>query len=104
VLDSELFFSIALIASLAGWRSSENGGNTPAQPPVDSTILKSLKWRNVGPDRGGRSIAIAGVRGQPKVGYFGARAVGSGKRPTVANTGPTSPMGRSIAHRSARSR
>ena len=71
-----IVFSIALIASLAGWRSSENGGNTPAQPPVDSTILKSLKWRNVGPDRGGRSIAIAGVRGQPKVGYFGAAGGG----------------------------
>ncbi len=71
-----IVFSIALIASLAGWRTSENVGNAPAQPPIDSTILKSLKWRNVGPDRGGRSIAISGVKGQPKVGYFGATGGG----------------------------
>jgi photosystem II stability/assembly factor-like uncharacterized protein len=30
----------------------------------------------VGPQRGGRSIAISGVRGQPKVGYFGATGGG----------------------------
>ena len=69
--------SVALIASLAGWRS-----NTPTQPPAsalastDSAILKSLHWRNLGPDRGGRSIAISGVKGQPKVGYFGATGGG----------------------------
>ena len=45
-------------------------------PPVDTSIWKSLKWRNVGPDRGGRSIAISGVVGQPKVGYFGATGGG----------------------------
>jgi photosystem II stability/assembly factor-like uncharacterized protein len=73
-------FSIALIVSLAAWRPSETIGVQPLPPsrlaPMDSTILKSLKWRNVGPDRGGRSIAIAGVRGQPKVGYFGAAGGG----------------------------
>ena len=43
---------------------------------IDSTILKGLRWRSLGPDRGGRSIAISGVRGQPKVGYFGATGGG----------------------------
>jgi photosystem II stability/assembly factor-like uncharacterized protein len=72
-----IVLSAALIATLAGWRS---GGTT--QPPagflpsIDSTILKTLKWRNVGPDRAGRSIAISGVVGQPKVGYFGATGGG----------------------------
>jgi photosystem II stability/assembly factor-like uncharacterized protein len=74
-----IVFSIALIASLAGWRSGETVP-LPASglrlPAPDSSILKSLRWRNVGPDRGGRSIAIAGVRGQPKVGYFGATGGG----------------------------
>jgi len=69
-------FSIALIASLAGWRSAENTGAAQPLAPIDSTILKSLKWRNVGPERGGRSIAISGVKGQPKVGYFGASGGG----------------------------
>jgi photosystem II stability/assembly factor-like uncharacterized protein len=43
---------------------------------VDTTIWKTYRWRSVGPDRGGRSIAVSGVKGQPRVGYFGA--VGGG--------------------------
>jgi len=42
----------------------------------DSALLATYKWRNVGPDRGGRSIAVSGVRGRPKEAYFGA--VGGG--------------------------
>jgi len=38
--------------------------------------FKALKWRNVGPVRGGRSIASAGVVGRPNDYYFGA--VGGG--------------------------
>ncbi len=44
--------------------------------PVDSAILNSFKWRNIGPERGGRSIAVSGVRGQPRVAYFGATGGG----------------------------
>jgi photosystem II stability/assembly factor-like uncharacterized protein len=43
---------------------------------IDTTLLKSFRWRAIGPDRGGRSIAVAGVRGRPKEAYFGA--VGGG--------------------------
>jgi photosystem II stability/assembly factor-like uncharacterized protein len=43
---------------------------------VDSTILRGYRWRPLGPDRGGRSIAVSGVRGRPNEGYFGA--VGGG--------------------------
>ena len=43
---------------------------------ADSALLKTYKWRSVGPDRGGRSIAVSGVRGHPKEAYFGA--VGGG--------------------------
>ena len=44
--------------------------------PLDSAILKSYKWRSIGPDRGGRSIAASGVKGRPREAYFGA--VGGG--------------------------
>ncbi|MDE3053220.1 MAG: glycosyl hydrolase, partial [Gemmatimonadota bacterium] len=44
--------------------------------PVDSAFLKTFRWRNIGPERGGRSIAVSGVRGQPKVAYFGATGGG----------------------------
>ncbi|HEY4131814.1 MAG TPA: glycosyl hydrolase, partial [Gemmatimonadaceae bacterium] len=42
----------------------------------DTMIFKGLRWRSVGPERGGRSIAISGVKGQPKLGYFGATGGG----------------------------
>jgi photosystem II stability/assembly factor-like uncharacterized protein len=43
---------------------------------LDSTILDAYRWRNLGPDRGGRSIAVTGVRGHPELAYFGT--VGGG--------------------------
>src|SRR5204863_2770172 len=43
---------------------------------LDATLLATYKWRSVGPDRGGRSIAVSGVKGRPNEGYFGA--VGGG--------------------------
>src|SRR3954467_9391107 len=38
---------------------------------TDTVITKALRWRSIGPDHAGRSIAISGVKGQPKVGYAG---------------------------------
>ncbi len=38
--------------------------------------LKGMKWRLVGPFRGGRVLAVAGVANQPNIYYFGAVAGG----------------------------
>jgi photosystem II stability/assembly factor-like uncharacterized protein len=43
---------------------------------LDSAFLAGYQWRNLGPDRGGRSIAVSGVLGRPDEAYFGA--VGGG--------------------------
>ena len=43
---------------------------------VDSLLLANYAWRNVGPDRGGRSIAVSGVPGRPQEAYFGATGGG----------------------------
>src|SRR5436305_5638570 len=43
-----------------------------AQQRVDDSMMKGLKWRSIGPYRGGRSAAVAGVTSQPQVFYFGA--------------------------------
>src|SRR5262247_2952037 len=43
---------------------------------ADPAILKLYQWRSIGPDRGGRSIAVSGVKGRPREAYFGA--VGGG--------------------------
>ncbi len=41
-------------------------------PTFNNSLLKGLKWRNIGPFGGGRSIACHGVKGQPYTYYFGA--------------------------------
>src|SRR5687767_3865678 len=48
----------------------------PIRSAIDSTIAKSYRWRSIGPDRGGRSIAVSGVKGRPREGYFGATGGG----------------------------
>jgi len=53
---------------------------------IDSEILKGLSWRSIGPLRGGRSIAIAGVRGRPREGYFGATGGGLWKTTSGGET------------------
>ncbi len=45
-----------------------------AQPDFNS--LKELKYRNIGPFRGGRAVAVSGVTSQPSVYYFGATGGG----------------------------
>jgi photosystem II stability/assembly factor-like uncharacterized protein len=42
------------------------------RPPYDPAWLKGMKWRLIGPFRGGRTLAVTGVRGQPDVYYFGS--------------------------------
>src|SRR5205085_6020159 len=44
--------------------------------PSATDSLKVLQWRSIGPYRGGRSTAVAGVASQPMVFYFGG--VGGG--------------------------
>ncbi|HTV02038.1 MAG TPA: hypothetical protein VMF13_15930, partial [Luteitalea sp.] len=45
-------------------------------PKVDLSPLSTLKWRNVGPARGGRSITATGSPGRPLEYYFGATGGG----------------------------
>ena len=55
------------------------GAPTPAYTPptpVDSARFRGRQWRSVGPERGGRSIAVAGSAARPLEYYFGA--VGGG--------------------------
>src|SRR4030095_3272057 len=52
---------------------------TPAQSPQNPTPtepLKALQWRSIGPYRGGRADAVAGVASQPMGYYYGATGGG----------------------------
>jgi len=43
---------------------------------VTDSMFHGLKWRNIGPFRGGRSVASTGVIGQPNVYYMGSTGGG----------------------------
>src|ERR1700720_4338480 len=47
----------------------------PGQPPAAGPF-GAIRWRSVGPDRGGRSIAAAGSAARPLEYYFGATGGG----------------------------
>ena len=50
--------------------------STPSAPVSKQDLIKNLKWRNIGPFRGGRSVAVAGHADQPYTFYFGATGGG----------------------------
>src|SRR3981081_691557 len=47
-----------------------------ANTVVNPNTYQDLRWRSIGPTRGGRSTAAAGVRTQPNVFYMGATGGG----------------------------
>ncbi len=47
-----------------------------SEPAYDESLFQSLEWREVGPYRGGRSAAVAGIPNQRDVYYFGATGGG----------------------------
>jgi hypothetical protein len=49
-------------------------GNGFAQ--VNPAVVGGMKWRQIGPLRGGRVLAVAGVPGDPSTYYFGSVAGG----------------------------
>src|SRR5687768_1933550 len=65
--------AIVAVALLPG-RAQQ--GPAPASQAPPGTVIETLEWRSIGPDRGGRSIAVSGVKGKPREAYFGA--VGGG--------------------------
>lgn len=73
LVPGALFLSVAVLTPSAATGQSSQA---PVPVPVDSALLHSFKWRNLGPARGGRSIAVSGVRSQPDVAYFGATGGG----------------------------
>ena len=57
-----------------------------AAQQFDQSLFKAMKWRSIGPGRGGRAIGVAGVPGDPATYYFGAVAGGVWKTTDAGNT------------------
>src|SRR3954462_11522593 len=76
-------FAIAGVFDRAAVRSQSSAATSSS---VESDILKSFSWRSIGPLRGGRSIAISGVKGRPREAYFGATGGGLWKTTSGGET------------------
>src|SRR5579859_4968163 len=63
--------SVCLIGVLLGVAGTALRAQT-----LDENALKGMKWRQVGPFRGGRALAVTGVAGDPETYYFGSVAGG----------------------------
>jgi len=57
-----------------------------AEPPKLDDLLKGLKYREIGPFRGGRSLTAAGVPSDPNTYYFGSTGGGVWKSTDGAMT------------------
>src|SRR5690242_3987791 len=69
-----------LVAGLAlGYGLTPGGMSHAQQETAPATAVEpwsGLTWRNLGPNRGGRSIAVAGSDARPYEYYFGATGGG----------------------------
>ncbi len=68
----QFFLFLAVSYQLTAISLSAQTNNTN----VADSILSKLHWRNIGPFRGGRSLAVAGHADQPQTFYFGATGGG----------------------------
>jgi len=59
----------ATVLSTPVWGQSKGKAVAAVPSTLDSTTFSALSWRNVGPWRGGRSVAVSGISGQPLT-YF----------------------------------
>jgi photosystem II stability/assembly factor-like uncharacterized protein len=66
-----LFLSLCVLPAIHGADPSP----TPAAG-IDEKLFRGMQWRQVGPFRGGRALAIEGISNEPGVYYFGAVAGG----------------------------
>src|SRR5262249_59799897 len=73
---AQSIFGVSMFLFLASLQPAPSP--TPTLPgPVDEKLFKGIPWRQVGPLRGERALAIEGVPREPAPYYFGAVAGGS---------------------------
>src|SRR2546423_3048907 len=70
-------FLLLLLCGLTARAADPSPSSTPVPPgTIDEKLFRGMQWRQVGPFRGGRALAIEGIPGEPGVYYFGAVAGG----------------------------
>jgi photosystem II stability/assembly factor-like uncharacterized protein len=70
-----LLFCLLIIPITSYGQKQKNKANQ-SKVAVQDSLFHGLKWRNIGPFRGGRSVASTGVIGQPQTYYMGSTGGG----------------------------
>src|SRR5260370_8130153 len=83
-------FLASLSFSQSKKQSSQPASTQPSTGAIDEKLFGAMRWRQVGPFRGGRVLAVTGVPGEPNVFYFGGASTGILKsRDAAPNWHPT---------------
>jgi photosystem II stability/assembly factor-like uncharacterized protein len=65
-------FSAVLMCLTCGlWQPAAAQGPSPSAPGVNVSDWRELRWRNIGPHRGGRGKSAVGIPDQPNVFFIG---------------------------------
>ena len=76
----------AALLAPAALRAQPAAPGSAFAPAIDTAVMRALRWRNIGPARGGRVTAVAGVASQPHTFYFGATGGGVWKTENAGQT------------------
>jgi photosystem II stability/assembly factor-like uncharacterized protein len=71
-----LLASTLTVPATASPRPARPDAPAAVKPAVDPALFKGMKWREIGPFRGGRVAAVTGVRGDRNTYYFGGTGGG----------------------------
>ena len=64
------------VASAAAPAPAASAPAAAVHATVNPSLFQALQWRGIGPYRGGRALAVAGIPGESSTFYFGAVAGG----------------------------
>jgi photosystem II stability/assembly factor-like uncharacterized protein len=77
----KLILAIGVVSTLTATAPNYSASTLSAQAnqTVDPSLYSGMKWRSVGPARGGRSLAVGGSESRPLEYWFGATGGGAWK-------------------------
>ncbi len=76
LLLSPLFLLLVLTSPAAAAKPPKAAASPAAKTAVDPALFKAMKWREVGPYRGGRVAAVTGLAADRNTYYFGGTGGG----------------------------
>ncbi|MBL7845593.1 MAG: glycosyl hydrolase [Cyclobacteriaceae bacterium] len=81
-----LFLCFLLVSAPVFAQKKTPATAAKATVSYDEKLYNAMEWRSIGPFRGGRSAAVAGVPGKPNLFYFGATGGGVWRTTDAGNS------------------